>query len=342
MHSVKDRQEAFRILSRSFSPRDQTAARAFLDREGSDYRAQIFGLYLDNPFLTLTDDELAEIDAASGPMDRLISAREAAARAQAPRHVVFCMPKSGSSFIQSALQHALQLPFVSLTGYGSGPAGSDFGMNGREQELDELALVKSSLLCPRGFVAQHHTRYTPYLALQLRRYGVAPIVTTRNIPDCIVSFDDMMIQWRKRAGRIRWISDAPFALPLDYETLDAEARYTILTHSFGVWLVNFHVSWTRGRAQGLVSPLVLRYEDHVLDPDALVGVLSQALRMSEDQRQRLRAYVQAPDRVSARFNVGRAGRGAEQVPAHLRAFLAEYAALFRGDLGEDDLAYLVG
>jgi hypothetical protein len=164
----------------------------------------------------------------------------------------------------------------------------------------------------------------------------------RNILDCVVSFDDMMIQWRKRSGRVRWANDAQFALPLDYETLDAEARYTILVHSFGTWLVNFYVSWKRGQAQGLVSPLVLRYEEHVLDPEGLVGLLSQTLRLSDDQRERLRAYAEAPDKVRARFNVGRAGRGAEQVPAHLRAFLADYAAMFRGELGEEDLRYLVG
>jgi hypothetical protein len=196
------------------------------------------------------------------------------------------------------------------------------------------------LTCPNGFVAQHHTRYTPYLNLQMAQFGITPILTVRNIFDCIVSFDDMMLQWRRSNGGTSWFSDAQFALPANYADLAAEARYSILAHSYGVWLINFYLSWKRGRTQG-VTPLLIRYEDHVLDPDRLVEALSGSLRLSSEQNARLEAYARRPDATRARLNVGRRGRGAELVPERIRGFLTDFAGAFRGELSEDDLDYLV-
>src|SRR5262249_35279753 len=163
----------------------------------------------------------------------LIAARHQAMRPQARRYVVCSMPKSGSSFLKAALEVALPLPAVSLTSFGNTELSSLFGMNAREQELDELALVKAALLNPHGFVAQHHTRYTPYLSLQMRAYGLTPIVTTRNIPDALVSFDDMMLAWRAEAGPEGWLGDTPFALPRGYADLAPEARIALLARSLG-------------------------------------------------------------------------------------------------------------
>jgi hypothetical protein len=269
----------------------------------------------------------------------LIAARDAAMRSKSPRYAVFCMPKSGSSFIKSALQAALQLPFVSLTSVGGIRQSSELGMNSREQELDELALTKWSLSCYDGFVAQHHTRYSTYLARQLNLYGITPIVTVRNILDCITSFDDMMLEARMNSDS--WTMDPQFILPENYAKLDRNARYEIITPSYGVWLINFYLSWKRCIHQSIISPLVIKYEDHVLNGDMLIEVLAGYVGMSESQRDRLRDFVHEPDATLSRLNVGRSGRGAATVPEHLQAFLADYAGLFRSELTEDDIRYLV-
>ena len=151
-------------------------------------------------------------------------------------------------------------------------------------------------------MAQHHTRYSQYLALQLDLYGLSPVVAVRNTLDCIVSFDDMI---RVRGlGPDPWLLDAQFALPAGYAALHDEARYTLLTHSLGVWLINFYLSWKRGLRQGLVSPLVVKYEDHVLRTDALIDHVTAHIPMTGEQVARLRAYADRPDRTRSRFNVG--------------------------------------
>ena len=332
---------AWNLIASSYDANEQMKAREILDREAEDYDQLILNAYFYNPFLRLTEDEVAALLRKVRPdaVGHLIAARAAVTRSPAPKYVIFCMPKSGSSFIKSALQAALQLPFVSLTGVGTPRSNSVFGMNSREQELDELAIIQSATLNPKGFIAQHHTRYSVFLALQMQLFGIVPIVTVRNILDCIVSFDEMMLQ--SKANSKSWIMDPPFILPIDYAELDDEARCTILAHSYGTWLINFYLSWKRSHCHPFVSPLFIRYEDHLLDRETLIKRLSGNVSMSEEQEQRLRDFVHAPDQTLSRFNVGRSGRGAEKIPEHLQAFLANYAGLFRAELTENEIRYLV-
>jgi hypothetical protein len=92
----------------------------------------------------------------------------------------------------------------------------------------------------------------------------------------------------------------------------------------------------------MISPLMLRYEDHVLDPDRFVEAVAGSLGMTADQTRRLSDYARSPDRAKARLNVGKAGRGRQRVSEEVRAFLLDYARQFSGEIGEDEIAYLIG
>jgi hypothetical protein len=327
-------------LVRSHEPEEQLRLREPLRGDG-DYYDSIAAAYFRNPFLRLTEEEVAVLAQRLPPrLGELVTSREAAARSSAPKVAVLCMPKSGSSFVQTALQHALDVPYFAVTSFGHPRMSSFFGMNSREQELDELALAKAVLCAPNGFVTQVHTRYSQYLALQLRAYGVTPIVTVRNVLDCIVSFDDMMMRWRSGPGPDPWISDTQFTLPLDYPKLEPGRRYDILARSFGVWLVGFYLSWKRCERQGLIRPTVVRYEDAILQRERFVEVVAGAVPLSEAQQRRLVDYAAQPDRERSRLNVGRRGRGREQVPADIRDRLVEYAGWFSDELSPEDIAYL--
>jgi hypothetical protein len=340
MSASDDRRETVRKLLRSDHSEEQAALREGLGGDG--YYRQIRSIYLENPFFKLVDDEVAHFASRNedDPLDALVLARDAASKSRAPKYAVFCMPKSGSSFVQSALQTALELPFVSMTSVGGGRASSRFGMNGREQEVDELAIVKSILGSPDGFVTQVHTRCTPYLARQLRFYGIAPIVTIRNILDCIVSFDEMMVTWRRRRGANGWMADAQFALPANFADLDDQARYDLLARSYGTWLIAFYLSWRRCTERKLVDPIFLRYEVDVLDPPEFVRKMAAMTRMDEAQIARLRDYAETPDRERSRFSVGVKGRGARIDDAIVESLL-EYARRFGDELPEPELRYLI-
>lgn len=333
--SVRDR------LIRSVNPKEQHSLREALVADGAieDLREA----YLSNPFIRLDDEEAAQLSATTAPAELggLIAARHAAQASTAPRHVVFCMPKSGSSFVHTALRYALELPTVTLTSFGSGRLASDMGMNGREQELDELAVIKSALRAPGGFIAQHHTRYTQYLGLQLVAYRLRPIVTVRNVLDSLVSFDDMLLEGRKATGALRaWIID-PYVLPQDYPERDPADRYALLARCLGVWQLQFLVSWKRAMRQKLVSPFLIQYERDILNPPRFVALVTQTLGLNDEQRARLQAYAQSPDRAASRLNVGQAGRGRALIPKQTCDFLLDFARCFRGELADEEIAYLL-
>lgn len=330
--------KAIERLVRSIDPKEQLQLREAL--RGPRYHENILRIFLNNPFFRLTSDEVEHLKGAGESLvNSLVLARDAAAKSQAPKISVFCMPKSGSSFVQSALRAALQLPFVSLTSVSNPGASSYFGMNSREQELDEFALVKTGLAYPKGYVTQNHTRCSLYLTLQLRFYGVAPILTVRNILDCLVSFDDMMLSWRQDRPQ-DWIKDTQFTLPLNYPELDEATRHQILARSFGIWLIGFYLSWKRCIRSKFVNPIVLRYERDILDPSEFVRKMSAMTRMTDEQVERLRAYVASPDRKLSRLNVGVSGRGAQIAPATVD-FLLDYARQFGDELSAPEIAYLI-
>jgi hypothetical protein len=321
-------------------PDQQIALRKF---SGRIERSELEALYFNNPFTKLQDADVESLGAPAemDPLVGMVAARHRAMKGGSPRHVVFCMPKSGSTFTKAAVAHALDLPVVSLTGFGNTRISSIFGMNGREQEFDELAVIKSALVAPAGFVAQHHTRYTPYLALQLSAFGLQPIVTIRNILDILVSFDEMSLAAAPRK-REDWIWDSPFSLPINYPEMQARDRYKLLGASLGVWLIQFYISWLRARRQGLVTQIVLNYEQDVLDPERFSKRISRVLNLDAVQSKRLREFTSNPDRSKIRFNVGRVGRGAETVPGDVREQLVAYVNNFRDEISEDDIKYLLG
>jgi len=341
MEAERQRVEFLREAVRTASPERQRSLRAMIDYDAQDPAVEI--AYLQNPFFVLTEAEARAVweDPNPSAIRRLIAARDAASRIKATNYAVFCMPKSGSSFTNSALLYALRLPSVSLTSFGTAGASSHFGMNSREQEIDELALTKAILRAPGGFISQVHTRYSMYLALQMRTFSISPIVTIRNLLDCIVSLDDMMMSWRSGLGETSWLSDPPFALPKTYTDLEPTTRLEVLGRSFGVWLIGFYLSWKRGEAQKLVKPLVIRYEEGILDKDRFVELITGHIPMSDEQKRRLVEYTHNPDRVKSRLNVGVSGRGRQMVPETVVEFLLDHISVFRDEISEDEVRYLI-
>lgn len=341
MEAERQRVEFLREAVKTASPERQRSLRAMIGNDARDPAVEI--AYLQNPFFVLTEPEARAIweDPNPSAMRRLIAARDAATRIKARNYAVFCMPKSGSSFTNSALLHALGLPSVSLTSFGLAGVSSYFGMNSREQEIDEMALTKAILRAPRGFISQVHTRYSMYLALQMRTFSISPIVTIRNLLDCIVSLDDMLMSWRSGKGDDGWLSDPPFALPKAYTELEPTTRLEILGRSFGVWLIGFYLGWKRGEAQQLVKPLLIRYEEDILNKDRFVELICGHIPMSDEQKRRLVEYTHNPDRVKSRMNVGVSGRGRQLVPRSVVEFLLDHIRVFRDEISEDEVRYLI-
>jgi hypothetical protein len=295
-----------------------------------------------NPFF------IAEIPAAAAGklalnMDQfaefVMRAKLTASRATQLNVLLACAPKSASTFIESALRKALGLPTASLfTATINGWAGSMLGANLREQEADELALIRCGLN-GRGYVAQHHMRCTPYLAGMLDFYNIRPIVTHRNLFDTFISLDDMVCGYRP--GRPEdadyYFSDG---LPANYGALDVEERLTILAQRNTAWFIQFYVSWKKCERAGLVKPLWISYEEDFLgDKQRLAARVSQHLGAGVADAVKLAdAFEDKRDAATRRFNKGIAGRGAE-MPQSVRDIILKTAHYYRD---EEDLTPLLG
>lgn len=212
------------------------------------------------------------------------------------------------------------------------------GANLREQETDDLALLRNGLN-ERGYVAQHHIRCTPFLARQIALYGIKPIVTVRNIFDTLVSLDDMLLQWRAvdLPGNPAFFDDG---MPATYTKLDDEARFDMLTDATCVWYVKFLLSWQKCEAAGLVAPLWVSYEDDFIADKERLGTRIADFIGSEnaDAGQIAACFADTRNGAALRLNKGVAGRG-DKIPAKTRERIV---AICRCYAGEGDLRPLLG
>ena len=317
-------------------PMIQKAAHDFLGRFPPERRLGLASaMSWANPFyLPEMSDEVAKSLAVNPNMIAELTMRAKLTASRAPQLNVLlaCAPKSASTFIAGALQTALGLPSAAL--FASTPrirAVSQMGGNLREQEPEELALIRNGLNGV-GYVAQHHSRCTPYLSLMLKTYNVRPIVTHRNLFDTFISLDDMIMGYRSDKD-----SDVGFyfsdGLPSNYGRLSLEDRLTILVQRNTAWFIQFYVSWKKCERAGLAQPLWVSYEkDFLADKQGLAQrVIGHLGLNSDDAAKLLDAFEDKRDGAAKRLNKGVAGRGSA-MPQSVRDIIERTAHFYRDEL----------
>lgn len=269
----------------------------------------------------------------------VMRAKLTATRAKQLNVLVACAPKSASTFIQDALFKALSLPTAGLfTATLNAASGSALGANLKEQEPDELALIRAGLN-RTGYVAQHHARCSPYMARLLSFYNVRPIVTHRNILDTLVSMDDMVVECR-----VPGASSASYyfndAMPGNFHTRAREDRLMMLAQRWTPWLVQFFITWKKCERMGLIKPFWISYEDDFLgDKQLLAARISAFLGVDMAATARLaNAFEDRSNAGAKRLNKGVAGRG-QDVPQAVRDQVLRIAGFYRD---EEDISPLVG
>lgn len=321
----------------------QMAAHEFLARYPAERRLGLASaMSWANPFYIpdIQGDAARSLAVNSNMLAELtMRAKLTANRAPQLNVLLACAPKSASTFIAGALQTALGLPSAAL--FASTPrirAVSMMGGNLREQEPEELALIRNGLNGV-GYVAQHHSRCSPYLGLMLKTYNVRTIVTHRNLFDTFVSLDDMIMGYRgpDDLGEGLYFSDG---LPSNYGKLDLEDRLTILVQRNTAWFIQFYVSWKKCERANLVKPLWVSYEkDFLADKQGLAERIITHLGLDPQAAAKLlTAFEDKSDGAAKRLNKGVAGRGSA-MPDSVRAIIERTAHYYRD---EEDLGPLLG
>ncbi|HSM61073.1 MAG TPA: hypothetical protein VK849_09760 [Longimicrobiales bacterium] len=180
---------------------------------------------------------------------RSLAVRRGLRRGRPGRFVFLAaMPKSGSTFLSRALSRAL--------GYEVGYLG--YAYSNTEQELYEPRIVERF---GEGFVVQQHLRASaPNLDL-LARYGIRPVVLTRNVFDVVVSVREHLLSEGLDRIPSLFVSRA-------YGALSPAMQLDTIIRLFCPWLIGFYVSWYQADS---IDKIWLSYDDCVGDWVACVG-----------------------------------------------------------------------
>jgi hypothetical protein len=293
-----------------------------------------------NPFFlpAVSDQTAADLQVSLETLaEYMMRAKLTIKRSHQPNILIACAPKSASTFLHAALVKALRLPsaclFAATLDWGSAAV---HGSALREQEPDELSLIRNGLN-GRGYVAQHHTRCTPYLSRLLGIYNIRPVVTYRNLFDTIVSVDDMMMEWRSKPGTIDhgYFADG---LPENFERLDRADRLMVLAQRHTAWLLQFYLSWRTCDRLGLVKPLWISYDTDFLGDKALLASRIAQFAGIGDTETIAAALEDRSAGKSKRLNQGVAGRGRD-LPDDVRDYILSVVRPYRDD---EDMTPLIG
>lgn len=230
----------------------------------------------------------------------------------APKLLLACMPKSGSTWLTQVLGDALGMP--SVRGY--------LEADRNEQELDVAALFRT--WGQRTFFVQQHVRYSRMTLGLCRAFSTKIVVLTRRLDDIVVSLRDHVERESPECSMFYtetdWFADRTPVEQLDF----------IIDHAVP-WYLNFYVGWMRAVARYPEQTLHVTYESLIENSAACVDRIARfhgepALRSATEDLDR---------RVGTRFNQGRVGRGREILSEHQQDRLRALAQYYAGavDLG---------
>jgi len=215
-------------------------------------------------------------------------------RRRAARHgryvFIASMPKSGSTFLASALEE--------LLGYRRAWLADGYECN--DQNLYFPKLIDTFLL---NTVTHQHVRATePNLEL-LRQFSIRPVVLVRNIFDVVVSIHDHMF--------IEDYAFPSFFCDEHYRDLPLPDRLDQIVELAIPWYFNFYVGWWTAIERKAIDALWLSYEDVSADWSAGLLKITEFYRIPKSVEEGERALdltKQKCYRVT-RLNKGVMGRG---------------------------------
>jgi hypothetical protein len=196
---------------------------------------------------------------------------------------IAALPKSGSTLLNEVL--------IRLTGHFPHPLC--------DHHLHAQNLVESRLIDSWGFrsIATHHVVATPLNVERLKRFGIRPVVLTRDLFDAAVSLRDHI------DGESR--HTATFDPPTGYAALSDGEKLDAIVDLALPWHLTFVDSW----AHADIETLTIRYEDLTTDPNRTLAAVLTHLDRPDLIPRIEEAWIAATTDGDTRRNVGRVGRG---------------------------------
>ena len=167
---------------------------------------------------------------------------------------------------------------------------------------------------PRGFVAQHHVRFSEPTQTIMQQHGLQPIVLFRNIFDIVPSLIDHFVEHQYLA--MAWVPDR-------FNDLDYDVQCSFVAQMIIPWYINFYVGWTLAQKEIDTPFPTLTYEQIKGDIHGVVGNVCEHYYPGLGIRQ-IESAVKRAQGASTRKNKAQIGRG-EALPDKAKDAIRRYA-----------------
>lgn len=259
--------------------------------------------------------------------------------------VVFGMPKSASTFVTLTLGKALDYQFsvmaegfalnhfAAIMGYAEGRDISRGVMPFHHLYRPQLLKVLAE---GRNTISHHHAcANIQTLAIMRMTNNLMPIVTTRNVPDALLSQSEDMrraggrSQFEKRFGSGElFLPYMPASLFDKLADKDVERRLDLAIDLFCPWYFSFLASWLSFAADDIRPVHFIHYDDLIADETGILHRVAEAIEPGIS-RQRVQDAVDSfRGTQDTLYNVGVSGRGAAAMTPKQLERILEIGCLF--------------
>ncbi|UCE36780.1 MAG: sulfotransferase domain-containing protein [Thermoplasmata archaeon] len=206
--------------------------------------------------------------------------------------LIACFQKSGSTYFANLLRM--------LTGFRGAGLTQYYGNN--EQDLYEYKLKKHA---KHNTVSCHHVKGTENNIDLMKKYGIKPIVHTRNIFDVVVSLKDHM-ETQGHQTPTGYIHK-------QYFNMSDEDKLMYLIRVHLPWYFSFLVSWSEASED--IEVLSTSYEELFNDQ---IGTVAKILNFYDlpFPTEKIKQSINRVKTTNTRFSVGIKGRGKQLSQKH--------------------------
>lgn len=227
----------------------------------------------------------------------------------APRMLLACQPKSGSTFLRNVLKEVTGWREIYLC---------------LHTELSAQDLFYPVLLEYAGTptVTHQHCRATEANVQLMQAFGIRPVILVRDLHDVIVSLRDYF-----NGGAVRTTQFEEAA----WQALPPERQTDQIIDLVVPWHLEFLATWQKADRTGRLPVLWMTYAEMVQDKAAAVRriLTFYGLEAADERIAAAVTKVEArPERN--RFNKGVSGRGREGLTSEQKAHILRLAAYFPG------------
>jgi hypothetical protein len=210
----------------------------------------------------------------------------------APSYVLVALPKSSSTYSTQVLAKILGATVYQDLVTQDRCTPKDISLPGLINARD------------RATISQLHLTATGANLRILRNFRIPTVILLRNLFDIVVSLRDHM-------NTNPYFSSV--LIPEDYAALGEADKLDYVVDTAVPWMITLYTSWVQAMARGDASGTFVYFEEMVRDPIPFFSAICEGFGRAVTAADIERGISEVQASKATRFNVGKAGRGMEEL-----------------------------